>query len=282
LNFNFYNAINDAVIETDIASSGEAMSRTRNSVLWRTKIDPESGWKQFFCAWILGFMLAAALLSSFSSLAAGSAHPKTPSSASADCDKKPPFSEGWPKGFNHWMGPGGWNEGAARWPDPLEATKKRLEDAKKCNNTAGKDSDFIYSKASDLMDRAKQERGFASDRLLFAANALLNAGDFISLSRKSNKALLDKDIWGIFSRNLQSRYFRVQQADFFAQLSGDKNSEQYIKLVRSLYQQAWGAYDARDYIKAQHLADASESIVIALESIAQSAIPIPKPPFFPK
>jgi hypothetical protein len=80
---------------------------------------------------------------------------------------------------------------------------------------------------------------------------------------------------------LMTCFSRIRQADFLAPMSGENKSDQYVKTARTLYQQAGGAYGSRDYQKAMFLAQASQSIVFALESIAQAAIPIPKkPPLF--
>jgi hypothetical protein len=51
-----------------------------------------------------------------------------------------------------------------------------------------------------------------------------------------------------------------------------------VTLTRSLYQQARGAYDARQYDRAQMLGEASSLIVMALENIAHASLNIPDPP----
>ncbi len=175
-------------------------------------------------------------------------------------------------------GPDGWRGGDRRFPGPdwLEMTAKRLEEAKNISQP-GPDIEFLHSKAIELLERARLARDnyFRSGRLLGATNALLDAGDRIFWSRKIERGPQDQDYWdaGFF---LQGCYFRVRQADFFASLGGEKNPEQYVTLSRSLYQQARGAYDAREFQRARLLGDASSFIVFALESIAQAAIPIPE------
>jgi hypothetical protein len=234
--------------------------------------------KQTLWKWIhVCALIVSIAVPCFSAMAGtDSPHPKASQNLWQDIDKKWPPLNGWQGGFNTWPGPGDWKEGYKKWQ---EATSKRLE-AAKSNKQAGKECDFIFSTVTRLLEQSKsaRENPFRLERLLFASDALLNAGDFISWSRKTIKTPQDKDFWGVIGMALQGRYFRVQQADFFAPLSGEKNSDQYVKLARSLYQQARGAYDDRDYQKAKLLSDASESVVIALESIAQAAIPIPKPP----
>jgi hypothetical protein len=170
--------------------------------------------------------------------------------------------------------------------DQLDQSKKDLEGFPQTLNPMQrpKEARENFSKISSMMEQSKQARDyyFRFDRLLFAANALLNAGDSISRAGKTKKTPQAKDPWRVFFMNIQGCYFRVQQADFFASISGEEDSEKYVKLASSFYQQARGAYDDRNYEKAMHLTEASQSIVLALESIAQAAIPIPKPPHIPK
>jgi len=63
----------------------------------------------------------------------------------------------------------------------------------------------------------------------------------------------------------------MRQADYFANICGDKKSDQYVKLAGSLYQQGRSAYEAKEYSRARFLGDASTSIVLALEYMAQAA-----------
>lgn len=183
--------------------------------------------------------------------------------------QQPPHPEGRP----NWQGPEGW----PKWPDPdwLESTlkeaDKKLEIVKGISRP-GPDIEFLNSRASDLLKRSTQARDnlFQCGRLITATNALLDAAYGIFSSRKADRT--PQDFWGV-GRALQGLHFRVQQADFFASMSGEKYSEQYVTLARSIYQQARSAYDAHEYQKAKYLADASWSIVTALESIAQAANP---------
>jgi hypothetical protein len=173
-------------------------------------------------------------------------------------------------------------EGWPKWPDPdwqesvLKETGSKLDIVKGISRP-GPDIEFLYSKASDLLKKANQARDnpFRLERLVNATNALLDAAYGIYSSRKADRT--PQDFWGV-GKSLQGLHYRVQQTDFFASISGEKNSEQYVTLVRSIYQQARSAYDAHEYQKAKYLADASWSIVTALESIAQAAIPSPPNP----
>ncbi|HSW38444.1 MAG TPA: hypothetical protein VLL97_03005, partial [Acidobacteriota bacterium] len=157
----------------------------------------------------------------------------------------------------------------------LEATAKRLERAKKTTHS-DPDIVFLKTKTSDLVDQAKQwtNNQFRSGRLVMAANALLDAADRIVWSRAVEQRAREKDVWGA-GFILQGCYFRVRQADYFAMLSGDKDSGQFVTLSRSLYQQARSAYDAGQFQRARLLGDASSFIVFSLESIAQGVTPDP-------
>ncbi len=174
-------------------------------------------------------------------------------------------------------GPDGWEK---RWPGPewLDATAKRLDDARNTSQP-GQDIEFLYSRAADLLERARMVRDnpFRSDRFLGATNALLDAGDRILWSRRMERGPQEQDYWDA-GFVLQACYFRIRQAGFFAPMGGEKNAEQYVMLSRSLYQQARGAYDAREFQRARLLGDASSFIVFALERIAQAAAPIPEHP----
>lgn len=167
--------------------------------------------------------------------------------------------------------------GKQAWPKPdwLEGTSRRLEKAKTINQP-GSEVEMLVARTSELLDQAKQarENQFRSGRLLMAANALLDAADRIFWARKAERTRQDQDFWGA-GFILQGCYFRVRQANYFAELSGDKGSEQYVTLSRSLYQQGRSAYDAREYQRARLLGDASSSVVFALECIAQATTPDP-------
>ncbi len=182
--------------------------------------------------------------------------------------------------FQRPKGPDRWQRGERRWPGPdwPETTARRLEDAKSISQP-GPEIEFLQSRATELLDRARLESNsfFRSGRLLGATNALLDASDRILWSRKIDRGPQDQDYWDA-EYYLRGCYFRIRQADFFATLSGEKNAEQYVTMSRSLYQQARGAIDAREFQRARLLGDASSFIVFALESIAQAAAPVPERP----
>jgi hypothetical protein len=142
----------------------------------------------------------------------------------------------------------------------------------------GPDGKFLNARAADLLERAKQALGnsFQFDRLAAATDSLLRASERISAARRANQVNEnDRQDAALF---LQKCYFRVQQAEYFAGISGEKEARQFVTLGRSLYQQARSAYDAHQYDRAEMLGDASSLIVMALENIAHAGLKIPDPP----
>ncbi len=142
----------------------------------------------------------------------------------------------------------------------------------------GVENVFLHARAADLLERTKQAKGnnFQFDRLSRAVDALLRASERIFGAQKATQ--IDDNDKRNAAEFLQRCYFRVQQADYFAGLSGEKDTKKYMTYTRSLYQQARSAYDARQYDRAQMLGDASSLIVAALENIAHASLNIPDPP----
>lgn len=142
----------------------------------------------------------------------------------------------------------------------------------------GPDMNFLNTRAADLLERAKQARAnnFQFESLTGAILNLLRASERISMALKASQ--MDDNDRRDAALYLQKCYFRIQQADYFAGLSGEKESRQYVTRTRSLYQQARSAYDARQYDRARMLGDASSMIVTALENMAHASLNIPDPP----
>jgi hypothetical protein len=175
-------------------------------------------------------------------------------------------------------------EGWQNWPAPKWLTQESLdatykETSKKLDivkglSRPGLDIELLQSKASDLLKRFKQAGdNLSKNNLLLATNALLDAAYGIYSSRKADR--VSQDFWGI-SRDLQFLYFhRVQGTDYFEKTIFKKNFEQYIKLARSLYYQAQSACDAHEYQKAKYLADASASVMTAMDFISLAEAPPP-------
>ena len=138
------------------------------------------------------------------------------------------------------------------------------------------DSVFLNQRASVLLERTRKIRDrYQFDRMRRATNALLEATERIE-SREGEDN--DEDDRAKAARTLQRHYFRVQQAEYFAAMSGEPDAIQYVPHCRSLYQQARSAYDARQFDRARRLGDAASLVVGALENLAQAAVRVPDPP----
>jgi hypothetical protein len=135
---------------------------------------------------------------------------------------------------------------------------------------------FLNQRASMLLERARQtSEPYQFDRLRRAADALLEATQRIESRAGEDN---DKDDQEKAARTLQRHYFRVQQAEYFAKMSGDPDAALYIPHCRSLYQQARSAYDARKFDRARRLGEAASLVVGALENLAHAAVRVPDPP----
>ncbi len=138
---------------------------------------------------------------------------------------------------------------------------------------------YLHKQAAALLDRVKaaSHDDYRFDRLARAADALLEASEEILDARRTEQEE-DEDDRREAALDLQRDYFRIQQADYFAKLSGEPEAGTYIKHARALYQQARQAFDAGEYDRAETLGDAASYIVRALEYLAQAAIGVPEPP----
>ncbi len=146
------------------------------------------------------------------------------------------------------------------YPDPTEEQK------------------WLHQEAENLLERTKQTRDdpYRFDRFAKATDALLEASQRILQARDQDNG--DEEDRRKAARDLEGDYFRVQQGEYFAERSKEDNAAEYLKLSRSLYQQARRAYDAGRFKRAETLGDAAGYLARALESLAQAAIREPDPP----
>ena len=167
------------------------------------------------------------------------------------------------------------------WPKPqdwLAGAEKRLEALSGITSPNAENADFkkLLERATELIGQAKASSGnqFQHGRRLLAAGAMMDAADRVLLAQKADRNSDENDMRRA-GFVLQGCYFRIRQADYFADISGDKKSGMSAKLASSLYQQGRSAYDAKEYGKARLLGEASTSVVFALECMAQAAAPDP-------
>ena len=174
-----------------------------------------------------------------------------------------------------------WPEVKKPWPkqqDWLPDAEKRLETLKSITTPDATNAEFkkLLEHAMELIDQAKSSKDnqFQQRRRMLAADAMMNAADRVMMTLKAKPSSDENDLRRA-DFILRGCYFRVRQANYFAGISGDKKSDQYVKLASSLYQQGRSAYDAKEYGKARLLGEASTSVVFALECIAQASAPSP-------
>ena len=170
------------------------------------------------------------------------------------------------------------------WPSPqdwLSSAQKRLETLNGITTPEAGNADFkkLLEHATELINQAKSSKDnqFQHRRRMLAADAMMDAADRVMITLKAKPSSDEND----FRRAdfiLQGCYFKVRQASYFAGISGDKKTDQYVKLASKLYQQGRSAYDAKEYGKARLLGEASTSVVFALECIAQASAPSPPSP----
>ena len=184
------------------------------------------------------------------------------------------------------LGSGVAPEHALRAESRKERQRKKIEDLSekierrlKVRNPS-KENVFLHERAAVLLVRLmlSREDSYRFDRLARATDALLEASERIFDAREKDRDDDDDDDRRKTALDLQRDYFRLQQAQYFARQSGEKDAKLYVKCARAIYQQARRAFDAQTYEKAETLGDAASYIVRALENLAQAAIRVPEPP----
>ncbi len=146
----------------------------------------------------------------------------------------------------------------------------------------GEEQKFLHARAAALLERLKANvaDAYVFGRVSRAIDDLLKASEEIQESREPERAAKPGEREKT-ARELQRYYFRVQQAEYFAGLSGEGESAAYVKHARALYQQGRSAFDARQYRRARKLAEAAALLVSALEKLAQARVSGQEPPRFP-
>ncbi|MCS7314968.1 MAG: hypothetical protein RMI94_07460 [Bryobacterales bacterium] len=146
----------------------------------------------------------------------------------------------------------------------------------------GEEQKFLHARAAALLERLKTAAAdsYVFDRLSRAAEDLLEASEEIEEGREPPRPPKEGEREET-ARELQRYYFRVQQAEYFAGLSGESDAAAYVRHARALYQQGRSAYDAQHYRRARKLAEAAALVVSALERLAQARISSQEPPRIP-
>lgn len=144
---------------------------------------------------------------------------------------------------------------------------------------------FLHEQVFFLLERSRQAPAgsYVFDRLHSAMGVLLDASEHILRSGQTRNDGDDntEEAKRRIVRDLERTYFRIQQGDYFANQSQERNAADYVLTARWLYQLARATYDQGNYSQARRLADASREVISGLESLAQAAMPNPEPPKLP-
>ncbi len=142
---------------------------------------------------------------------------------------------------------------------------------------ADETSTFLASETQRLIERTKSldRSSYAFARMIEAIDDLLDARDDLESAHRDED---ERETREDTAKRLERAYFRVQQGDYFARLSADKNASEYVLRSRQLYQRGRSAYDRKEYRRANELASASGELVNVLENLAQAAVRRPEPP----
>ena len=143
-------------------------------------------------------------------------------------------------------------------------------------------SEFLQHETLRLIERCRAllpSSSYRFDRTLEATEDLLDSREELQAAdRREAPSAKEEKARSDTAKRLERAYFRVQQAEYFARLSGDKHASEYITFSRQLYQRARAAYDEREYHRANRLGSASRELVSVLENLAQAAVRERVPP----
>jgi hypothetical protein len=160
--------------------------------------------------------------------------------------------------------------------DHIQKVRRHLEEI----NPTNQDCEMLLAVARHNLDRAEEKAHandlFVADRLAAASDAFMHAAEHpLHLEEGPKGPRPDAEE---ISSHLQRVYFRLQQADFFAQTSGDENAKQLPDLARKFYERSLQAYDKNDWFGADEFAKSADDTIRGLENLAQSAAPPPPRP----
>jgi hypothetical protein len=160
--------------------------------------------------------------------------------------------------------------------DHIQKVRHHVEEIK----PKDQDCDMLLAVARHSLDKAEEKTQandlFAADRLVAASDAFIHAAEH-PLHLEEDPKRPRPDAQEIAS-HLQRVYFRLQQADYFAQTSGEENAKQLPGLARKFYEKSLQAYDKNDWFGADEFAKSADDTIRGLENLAQSAAPPPPRP----
>lgn len=147
-----------------------------------------------------------------------------------------------------------------------------------------KDGERLISIARQELERAEERSRsnelHAADRLQAASDAFLHAAEHSVHLDQGRRGPIPqaKEI----ADHLERVYFRLQQADFFANSSGETEAKALPALARKFYEQARKAYDRGNWFAADESAKAADDTIRGLENLAQATVPEPPRPPGPR
>jgi len=155
--------------------------------------------------------------------------------------------------------------------DRIHNLRRRLQDL---GTPTDPQTRLLQSLAQTYLDRSDSARRnrdqfFLADRLVTSADSLIRAATLLHQAPSEETAApTTQDL----NDRLDRLYFRLQQADYFYEQSGDASAKPLPDLARTLYRQALQSTDDSPAVALQTSRAASE-VVNALESLAHSALP---------
>jgi hypothetical protein len=158
----------------------------------------------------------------------------------------------------------------------LEKIRLQLKDVKQ----GGPDVEVLAKAAHHTLDiaseRAKARDYFGADRRIAAADAFLRAAAHPTHVTEGPKGPVPQP--REIADHLQRVYFRLQQAEYFANASGDPDAKSLPPVARRLYENARKAYDSGNWFTADEFAKSADDTIHGLEDLAQAAAPAPPSP----
>jgi hypothetical protein len=160
--------------------------------------------------------------------------------------------------------------------DHLEKVRRQLENAK----PNGPEIETLVKAAHRALDAASEKVRakdyFGAEQRIAAADAFRRAAEHPGHVAEGPKGPVPQS--HEIADHLQQVYFRLQQAEYFADSSGDADAKALPPVARRFYEDARKAFDAGNWFTADEYAKSADDTVHGLENLAQAAAPAPPPP----
>lgn len=160
--------------------------------------------------------------------------------------------------------------------DHSEKVRRQLENAK----PDGPEIDILVKAAYRALDAAAEKVRakdyFGAERRIAAADAFRHAAEHPAHAEAGPKGPVPQA--REIADHLHRVYFHLQQAEYFADSSGDAEAKALPPVARRFYEGARKAFDAGNCFTAEEYAKSADDTVHGLENLAQAAAPEPLPP----